>query len=72
MQVKSRDGAVVVRRPDGGGREVEVVFCEAEVTQLIDILPRLLVEVRSYTRDIKLRRISELEVEMRRLKESLH
>jgi hypothetical protein len=72
MQVKSRDGAVVVRRPDGDGREVEVIFSEMEVTQLIEALPRLLVEVRQYTREMKVKRINELESQARLLRDSLH
>jgi hypothetical protein len=72
MQVKSRDGAVVVRRPDGDGHDVEVIFNEVEVMQLVDTLPRLLVEIRQFTRDLKVRRIAELEAETRRLRESLH
>jgi hypothetical protein len=72
MQVKSRDGAVVIRRPDGDGHDIDIVFNEIEVTQLIDILPRLLVEVRQFTRDIKMKRIDELEAEARLLRQSLH
>jgi hypothetical protein len=72
MQVKARDGAVVVRRPDGDGHDVEVIFNEVEVMQLIDALPRLLVEVRQYTREMKVKRINELESQARLLRESLH
>jgi hypothetical protein len=72
MQVKARDGAVVIRRPDGDGHEVDIVFNEVEVVQLVDALPRLLVEIRQFTRDLKVRRIAELEAETRRLRESLH
>jgi hypothetical protein len=72
MQVKSRDGAVVIRRPDGDGHDVEVVFNEMEVTQLIEALPRLLVEIRQYTREMKVKRINELESQARLLRESLH
>jgi hypothetical protein len=72
MQVKARDGAVVIRRPDGDGHEVDIVFNEVEAVQLADALPRLLVEIRQFTRDLKMKRIAELEDEARRLRQTLH